>query len=82
MPRLPKLTPWSEHPTYAASAGAKDKAKRRRSAAEAPAKRKLRTLPEWNLADLYGGADAPQLKADLTTSERAADAKEAAKEQA
>ena len=74
MPRLPKLTPWSEHPTYAASAGAKDKAKRRRSAAEAPAKRKLRTLPEWNLADLYGGADAPQLKADLTTSERAADA--------
>ena len=74
MPRLPKLTLWSEHPTYAASAGAKDKAKRRRSAAEAPAKRKLRTLPEWNLADLYGGADAPQLKADLTTSERAADA--------
>ncbi len=40
----------------------------------APAKRKLGSLPEWNLADLYSGADAPELKNDLTTSERAADA--------
>ena len=74
MPRLPKLTLWSEHPTYAASAGAKDKAKRRRSAAEAPAKRKLRTLPEWNLADLYGGRTRRSSRPTSKTSERAADA--------
>src|SRR5512143_2984635 len=69
---LPKLTLWPMHPTFAASAGAKVKAKRQN--AETPAKRKLGSLPEWNLADLYSGADAPELKNDLTTSERAADA--------
>ncbi|MGH6749929.1 MAG: M3 family oligoendopeptidase [Methyloceanibacter sp.] len=61
------------HPIYAANAGAKVKVKRA-DAAEVPATRKLGSLPEWNLADLYSGADAPELKNDLTTSERAADA--------
>ena len=70
---LPKLTLWPMHPIYAANAGAKVKVKRA-DVAEAPAKRKLGSLPEWNLADLYSGADAPELKNDLTTSERAADA--------
>jgi oligoendopeptidase F len=70
---LPKLTLWPMHPAFAASAAAKAKAKRARTA-EKPAKRKLGSLPEWNLADLYSGADAPELKNDLTTSERAADA--------
>ena len=42
--------------------------------AKAPAKAKLGTLPEWNLADLYPGAGCAELKADLETSERAADA--------
>ena len=35
---------------------------------------KLGKLPEWNLADLYQGPESPKLKADLETSERAADA--------
>jgi oligoendopeptidase F len=70
---LPKLTLWPEHPTYAATAAAKGKAKRRPLAAT-EAKPKLGKLPEWNLADLYEGSDSPKLKADLATSERAADA--------
>jgi oligoendopeptidase F len=70
---LPKLTLWPEHPTYAATAAAKGKAKRRPVAAT-EAKPKLGKLPEWNLADLYEGPDAAELKADLATSERAADA--------
>src|SRR5712691_1552262 len=70
---LPKLTTWPEHPTYAATAAAKGKAKRR-GVAEAGAKPKLGKLPEWNLADLYEGPDSPELKADLATSERAAEA--------
>ncbi|HZP10172.1 M3 family oligoendopeptidase, partial [Methyloceanibacter sp.] len=69
---LPKLTLWPTHPAFAASA-AKAKAKRA-SAAEKPAKRKLGSLPEWNLADLYSGPHSPELKNDLTTAERAADA--------
>jgi oligoendopeptidase F len=70
---LPKLTLWPEHPTYAATAAAKGKAKRR-ALASTEAKPKLGKLPEWNLADLYEGPDAAELKADLATSERAADA--------
>jgi oligoendopeptidase F len=70
---LPKLTLWPEHPTYAATAAAKGKAKRR-ALATTEAKPKLGKLPEWNLADLYEGPDAAELKADLATSERAADA--------
>ncbi|MEO5338536.1 MAG: M3 family oligoendopeptidase [Magnetospirillum sp. WYHS-4] len=31
-------------------------------------------LPEWNLADLYSGPDAPELEADLTRARREADA--------
>jgi oligoendopeptidase F len=42
-------------------------------AAEAP-KAKLGALPEWNLTDLYPAPDSPKLKADLETSERAAEA--------
>ena len=34
----------------------------------------LGALPEWNLADLYRGPDAPELKADLAKSERTAEA--------
>jgi oligoendopeptidase F len=37
-------------------------------------KRPLGTLPEWNLADLYSGPDAPALKTDLQTSEHTAEA--------
>jgi len=51
---LPKLTLWPMHPIYAANAAAKVKVKRA-AVAEAPAKRKLGNLPEWNLADLYSG---------------------------
>jgi oligoendopeptidase F len=68
---LPKLTFWPVRPAYAASAKLKAN---RDSAAHVPAKRKLGSLPEWNLADLYSGAEAPELKTDLTTAERAADA--------
>ncbi len=39
-----------------------------------PAKKDLGQLPEWNLADLYSGPEAPELKADLATSDRAATA--------
>ncbi len=70
-PMPPKMTFSPTHPAYAASAKATAK---RESAARAPAKRKLGSLPEWNLADLYSGAEAPELKTDLTTAERAADA--------
>jgi oligoendopeptidase F len=38
------------------------------------AKKDLGHLPEWNLADLYSGPEAPELKADLATSDRAATA--------
>ena len=38
------------------------------------AKKDLGRLPEWNLADLYSGPEAPELKADLATSDRAATA--------
>ncbi len=70
---LSKLSNWPEHPVYAATASAKGKAKRR-PVAEAEGKAKLGKLPEWNLTDLYAGPDSPKLKADLETSERAADA--------
>jgi oligoendopeptidase F len=42
--------------------------------AAAPAKKELGPLPEWNLADLYSSPEAPELKADLATSDRAATA--------
>ena len=70
---LPKLRNWSEHPLYAAIASAKGKAKPG-AAAEPGGKAKLGSLPEWNLTDLYQGPESPKLKADLETSERAADA--------
>ena len=70
---LPKLTAWPKHPVYAATAAAKGKAKRD-SLAPAETKPKLGKLPEWNLADLYKAPDAPELKADLASSESAADA--------
>jgi oligoendopeptidase F len=60
-----------EHAVFAATAGAKPKAK---GVDALPAKSELGRLPEWNLADLYGGTDSPALKADLATSERAAEA--------
>ena len=69
---LPKLTAWPEHPVFAATAAAK--AKTKHPPAAAGGKPKLGNLPEWNLADLYNGPDAPELKADLASSESAADA--------
>src|SRR5689334_12158333 len=71
-PMLPKLTAWPEHPVFAATAAAK--AKTKHPPAAAGGKPKLGKLPEWNLADLYNGPDAPELKADLASSESAADA--------
>ena len=71
-PMLPKLTAWPEHPVFAATAAAK--AKTKHPPAAAGGKPKLGNLPEWNLADLYNGPDAPELKADLASSESAADA--------
>ena len=70
---LPKLRNWPEHPLYAATASAKGKAKPR-ATVEPGGKAKLGSLPEWNLSDLYQGPESPKLKADLETSERAADA--------
>lgn len=68
-----KLSNWSESPACAAAASAKGKAKKR-DLAKAGGKAKLGSLPEWALADLYDGPDSPKLKADLQTSERAAEA--------
>jgi oligoendopeptidase F len=67
-----KLTHWPEHPAFAVAA-AKGKTKPA-PVKSASSKRKLGALPEWNLADLYGRPDAPELAADLATAERAADA--------
>jgi oligoendopeptidase F len=67
-----RLIYWPEQPAYAAAAPAKGKAKP--AGAKSPAEPKLGTLPEWNLADLYRGPDAAELKADLATSQRAAEA--------
>ncbi|MBC8019857.1 MAG: M3 family oligoendopeptidase [Methyloceanibacter sp.] len=69
---LPKFLNPSEHPLLAASVSAKGTAKPR-EIAERGGEAKLGTLPEWKLADLYEGTDSPKLKADLQTSERAAD---------
>jgi oligoendopeptidase F len=68
----PRLIYWPERPAYAAAAPAKGKAKQ--AGAKSPAEPKLGALPEWNLADLYSGPDAAELKADLATSQRAAEA--------
>ena len=70
---LPKLRNWPEHPHFATTASTKGEAKPTKTG-EAGGKAKLGTLPEWNLADLYQGPESPKLKADLETSERAADA--------
>jgi oligoendopeptidase F len=70
---LPKLCNWPEHPLFATSASTKGEARPAKTA-EAGGKVKLGKLPEWNLADLYQGPESPKLKADLETSERAADA--------
>jgi oligoendopeptidase F len=67
------LSKLSKHPLYAATASAKGKAKPH-DRADGGGKARLGALPEWNLADLYEGPDAPKLKSDLETSERAADA--------
>jgi len=66
-----RLIDWPELPVYAAAAKAKAK---RGNGAGAKVKKKLGSLPEWNLADLYGSPDAPELKTDLEASDRAATA--------
>ncbi len=66
-----RLINCTELPVYAAAAKAKAK---RGNGAGAKAKKKLGSLPEWNLADLYGSPDAPELKTDLEASDRAATA--------
>ena len=63
---------------HATAAAARGKTKRKPASAQARGKPKLGALPEWNLADLYAGPDAPALKADLQASEHAADAMHAA----
>jgi len=63
----------SKPPFFAATTAAGGKTKPH-DRADGGGKAKLGALPEWNLADLYEGPDAPKLKADLETSERAADA--------
>ncbi len=64
---------WLERPLYSAPASAKGKAKPQPvSGRKQPAG--LGALPEWKLGDLYEGPASPKLKADLETSERAADA--------
>src|ERR1700743_3694105 len=37
----------------------------KKSAAGKPAQNKTGNLPEWNLADLYSGSDAPEVTRDL-----------------
>jgi oligoendopeptidase F len=69
---LSDFSNWPMRPIPAATASAKGKAKSE-PATEAP-KAKIGALPEWNLADLYPAPDSPKLKADLETSERAAEA--------
>ncbi len=68
-----KIRNWPEHPTFAATASARGKAKTE-THPEAEGTSKLGTLPEWKLADLYEKPDAPKLKADLEAAERAASA--------
>jgi oligoendopeptidase F len=68
-----RLSDRSPAAAYAATASAKGKTKRR-DLAERGGKAKLGKLPEWALADLYDGPETPKLKADLATSERAAEA--------
>ncbi|HXG77791.1 MAG TPA: M3 family oligoendopeptidase [Methyloceanibacter sp.] len=52
-------------------AAAKGKPKRS-DGGEGEVKAGLGALPEWNLADLYSGPEAPKLKSDLKTAEQAA----------
>ncbi len=73
MSQLPSLIYWLTQPVYAATAAAKAKAKRA-DIGKVAGKAKLGGLPEWNLADLYSGPESPELKADLVTAERAAEA--------
>jgi oligoendopeptidase F len=63
-----QLGPIHNQPAFATSSPARDKIKVEGEVG----KRDLGALPEWNLADLYSGPDAPELKADLETAERAA----------
>src|SRR5919106_4710940 len=68
-----RLTNWPERAVRALAETSKGKSKRS-DGGEGHAKSKLGTLPEWNLADLYDGPDSKKLKADLETSDRAAEA--------
>ena len=62
-----------EHPAFAATAPARGKAKPE-THPKAEGASKLGALPEWKLADLYEGPDAPKLESDLKTAEREANA--------
>jgi len=48
------------------SAPRKPTARRKPNRKKSPAKSGLGSLPEWNLADLYSGIDAPEVTRDLT----------------
>src|ERR1700738_5485394 len=48
------------------SALRKSTAQRKSSVKKSAAKPKSGKLPEWNLADLYSGIDAPEVRRDLT----------------
>jgi oligoendopeptidase F len=68
---LPQFSYWPKQPITAATASARDKPKPATAETATP---RLGALPEWNLADLYPGPDAPKLKTDLETADRAAEA--------
>ena len=69
---LPKLRNWPEHPLYAATASAKGKASRR--SRRLAARRSSAHCRNGTSPISIRRPDAPKLKADLETSERAADA--------
>jgi oligoendopeptidase F len=55
----------SRSPSAPRTSQAERKSNRPKSAAKSKARNKTGKLPEWNLADLYSGIDAPEVTGDL-----------------
>jgi oligoendopeptidase F len=55
----------SRSPSALRTSQAQRKSNRPKSAAKSKARNKTAKLPEWNLADLYSGIDAPEVTGDL-----------------
>jgi oligoendopeptidase F len=72
-----RTTDWPAFPVYAAPGAAKSKTSTKRRNGAAAQEKKLGSLPEWKLADLYETPDAPKLKADLADSDSRADTMQA-----